>query len=215
VIVVMPNMSNQFYNYLANHIFNFFEKTKIKNGDRFYLQLDSKHELDSLINAIKEVRDTIPFDYQHDLGDQYSTICVLINNVKIVIANTEENVKPDFLVTLRNEVGEQKGVWKNTALLSIVTEQLDSIQGGSSDLQKEGMPLHPNFLYKILKEDIENRVANKIEQVILLDNLTSLMSEQIFQQISFFDFENIFSVITKGQLEEQDYINFGLFKDLN
>lgn len=208
-------MSNQFYNYIAEHLIEYFNNTKIKNGDRFYLQLDTKDELNQLVSAIKNSSNHLPFVYTHELGDEYSTFCLPFENLKLVVAHTSANVSPDFLVTLRNQVGEQKDVWNNTALLSIVTEQLDSILGGSSDLQKEGMPLHPNYLFKKIKTEIEDKIINKVEQIVLMDNLTSLMKEQAYQKLSFFDFENIFNVVDKGRIEDTDYINFGLFKDEN
>ncbi|WP_227939012.1 DNA phosphorothioation-dependent restriction protein DptH [Alkalihalobacillus deserti] len=206
-------MLNQFYKYVGELLLDFFAKTSLSKGDRFYLQLDSPEEVAELVSNLKESSLANPFIYKHSLGDEYETAYLEINNMKLVIAHTSTDVKPDFLVTLRNQVGEQYGVWKGTALLSIVSEQLDSIQGGSSDLQKEGMPLHPTSLFKRIKAEIENSVLSKNEQLILLDNLNHLMDDHAILQLTLLDFEDIFDVLIKGSLEDKDYKNFGLFKD--
>ncbi|WP_077622435.1 DNA phosphorothioation-dependent restriction protein DptH [Sediminibacillus massiliensis] len=206
-------MSNQFYNYIASLLLDYFNKIGIKSGDRFYLQLDNASDVHQLIEAMRNMENTTPFSYKHDLGERYDTFAIKFNEHKLVVAFTSENVKPDFLVTLRNLVGEQEGDWENTSLISIVSEQLDSIQGGSSDLQKEGMPLHPESLFNSLKKEIENSQLEKVDQIILFDNLSNLMKEQPFQQITLFEFEDIFSTLQKGGIEDNEYYKFGLFKD--
>ncbi|WP_085524488.1 DNA phosphorothioation-dependent restriction protein DptH [Tuberibacillus sp. Marseille-P3662] len=206
-------MSSQFYNYISDLILGFFQEQKINMGDRFYLQLDNKDDVYKLVQALSTRSITKEFIYQHQLGQEYRTFSIEINDVKLVVAHTSDLVKPDFLVTLRNLVGDQEGKWKNTALLSIVSEQLDSIQGGSSDLQKEGMPLHPNYLFNHLKNEIENSTLDRTEQKILLNNLDSLKQDQLYQQITFFELEDLFTILAKGSIEDHDYKNFSLFKD--
>ncbi|WP_043931895.1 DNA phosphorothioation-dependent restriction protein DptH [Bacillus sp. EB01] len=206
-------MSNQFYNYISSLLVDHFKNNGLKAGERFYLQLDKEEDTVLLVEALRRIQGCQEFKYQHELGEEYRTFSLPYGSINLVIAHTSGNVKPDFLVTLRNLVGEQKHVWNNTALLSIVSDQLDSIQGGSSDLQKEGMPLHPSSLFKDLKKEIENSVLSKVDQIILLDNLDNLMKEQTFQQISFFEFEDIFSTLQKGSIDDNEYYKFGLFKD--
>ncbi|MGD6943928.1 DNA phosphorothioation-dependent restriction protein DptH [Cytobacillus gottheilii] len=206
-------MSNQFYNYIASLLSNFFEQEGIKNGDRFYLQLDNENDVMHLVSALQSIEGSEVFKYKHDLGEEYETFQIPYQNTRLVVAYTSKNVKPDFLVTLRNLVGEQKTVWEGTALLSIVSEQLDSIQGGSSDLQKEGMPLHPNSIFSKLKNEIDNSELTKVDQIILIDNLDNLMDEQFYQQITFFEFEDIFTTLQNGFINDKEYYKFGLFKD--
>ncbi|WP_404458416.1 DNA phosphorothioation-dependent restriction protein DptH [Oceanobacillus kapialis] len=206
-------MSNQFYKYIASLLVDYFKTIGIKAGDRYYLQLDNPTEVKLLVDALSNFESSIPFKYQHRLGEEYTTNALTFNDHRLVIAYTSEFVKPDFLVTLRNLVGEQKSEWEDTSLISIVSEQLDSIQGGSSDLQKEGMPLHPQSLFKSLRKEIDGSVLEKVDKIILLDNLTNLMKEQPFQQITLFEFEDIFSTLEKGHIEDHEYYKFGLFKD--
>ncbi|MDV2884690.1 DNA phosphorothioation-dependent restriction protein DptH [Alkalihalophilus pseudofirmus] len=206
-------MSNQFYKYVSEILVDYFADYNPSNGDRYYLQLDNHDEVLHLVESLLNSSFAHPFTFKHSLGEEYKTFYIELKGLKLVIAYTSPEVKPDFLVTLRNQVGEQEGSWNNTALLSIVSEQLDSIQGGSSDLQKEGMPLHPNSLFKRLKNEIENSVLSKNEQIILMDNLKHLMEDHALLQVTLLDFEDIFSVLSKGSLEDKDYNSFGLFKD--
>ena len=209
----MHSMSNEFYNYICELLLGDFKNRSIKAGDRFYLQLDKVEDVENLVEAFQEQKNVKQFVYKHELGEPYKTFSVEIQNVQLVIAYTNENVKPDFLVTLRNQVGEQKGVWKDTALLSIVSEQLDSIQGGSSDLQKDGMPLHPNSIVKGLRQEIESSMLDKTAQIILIENMEMIKQEQAHQQVTFFEFEEIFSTLAKGTIEDKDYQKFAVFKD--
>lgn len=103
------------------------------------------------------------------------------------------------MVTLRNQVGEQKGIWKDTALLSIVFKQLDSIQGGSTDLQKEGMPLHPKTFEAGLQEKIDSSVLDKVDQTILSERKKQISSESSFQQITFLISKKYLRLSPKGK----------------
>ena len=210
----MLNMLNQFYDYISDLLVDFFKNIDLKKGDRFYLQLDNEQEVLSLVNSMNNhIAGVNRFPFKHKLGEEYETFYIPVGELKLVVAYTSPTVKPDFLVLLRNQVGEQDGVWANTALISIVSEQLDSIQGGSSDLQKEGMPLHPNSIYKRLKKEIENTTLPKVDQIILQDNLDNLMKDQFYQRITIFDFEEILITLQKGYIDSKDYFKFGLFKD--
>ncbi|MFI2859250.1 DNA phosphorothioation-dependent restriction protein DptH [Paenibacillus sp. JSM ZJ436] len=206
-------MSNQFYNYVSNLLIGFFSKINIQPGQRYFLQLENEEEVLTLVESLREQSMSTPFVYQHDQGSAYHTFSVAISNVNLVVAFTSPGVSPDFLVTLRNQVGEQQGIWKDTALLSIVFKQLDSIQGGSTDLQKEGMPLHPKTFESGLQEQIDNSVLDKVEQVILTERMEQILSESSFQHITFFDFEEIFTALFKGKIDPSEYKDFGLFED--
>lgn len=206
-------MSNPFFKKISDMLHQFFQKELKSPGERYYLQLDHEHDVEGMAQALQIHPDSNPFTYQHQYGEAYTTFAIPVNGINLVVAYTSSKVKPDFLVTLRNQVGEQKGVWENSALLSIVSSQLDSIQGGSSDLSKEGMPLHAQSIVAHLKHEIENSVLSKVEQLILLDRMDLTLQEQLFQQITIFDFEEIFRILEVGSIQDQDYKMLGLFKD--
>ncbi|WP_243735211.1 DNA phosphorothioation-dependent restriction protein DptH [Paenibacillus turpanensis] len=206
-------MLNPFFKKISNMLHQFFQKELVSPGERYYLQLDHEGDVEGMAEALQTHADSIAFTYQHEYGESYTTFALPVNGINLVVAFTSNNVKPDFLVTLRNQVGEQKGVWENSALLSIVSSQLDSIQGGSSDLSKEGMPLHAQSVVTHLKQEIEKSALSKVEQLILLDRMDLTLQEQVFQQITIFDFEEIFRILEVGSIQDQDYKMLGLFKD--
>lgn len=209
-------MLNQFYKYITGLVIDYFKDNQLRSGDRFYLQLDREEDVIGLYDELRTNSQfkAIPFSYTHKYGEEpFETYCIEINGTKLVLASTLNGVKPDFLVLLRNLVGEQKDDWKDTALLSIVTEQLDSIQGGSRDLQREGLPLHPNSIVKNLKSKMEETFAKDVTKTILLDRMESILEEQIIQQITFFDFEEIFVILNQGKMYDEDYKKLSIFKD--
>ncbi|WP_078410114.1 DNA phosphorothioation-dependent restriction protein DptH [Priestia abyssalis] len=208
-------MLNQFYNYLSEKLIGYLQNEPLRGGERFYLQFDNEEQVESFYRVLEESEASQPFHYRHEHGSPYSTISIKISeNIKVVVAATSENVTPDFLVTLRNQVGEQKGVWENTALLSICHETLDSIRGGSSDLQKEGMPFNVKSILKTLKEDIEASSLKKEEKEVLSFYLRKKLDDVVLQP-SLWDYEEILGFLVKKEIAKADYPNLGLFYDEN
>ncbi|MEX3623302.1 DNA phosphorothioation-dependent restriction protein DptH [Viridibacillus arvi] len=206
-------MLNQFCNYIVEELVEYWNQLPLRSGERFYLQMDSPEEVNAIVEVFRNLNKIEPFVYQHDLGLPFETICLPIDNVKLVIAATSACVTPDYLALIRNNVSLQKGLWKDTALISIVSEELDTIPGGSSDLQKEGMPLHPTSIYKKLKATIRSGKLPKVDQIILEDNLDNLMSDHEFIQMTFLDFADIYTTSKKDAISDDEYATFGLFKD--
>uniref|UniRef100_UPI001C99A025 hypothetical protein n=1 Tax=Priestia megaterium TaxID=1404 RepID=UPI001C99A025 len=79
-----------------------------------------------------------------------------------------------FLVTLRNLGRQQKAVWQNSTLITILSHQLHSIQPPTTHLQKQAMPLHPPSLFNNFTNEIQNTTFEKLDQIILLHNLNNL-----------------------------------------
>lgn len=209
----MPNMSNQFYKYLSEKLINYFNQITLQGGERFYLQFDNERQVQEFYEFLKSDEKTEEFRYQHHHGSPYTTFAMQSGSVKIVVAATTEHVTPDFLVTLRNQVGEQKGIWSGTGLLSICHETLDSIRGGSSDLQKEGMPLNVKSIVKTLKEEIDkNKTLDTDQKEVLKFHLKKKLEESYIQS-SLWDYEEILGFLSKGEIKEKDYSQLGLFYD--
>lgn len=211
----MLSMSNQFYKFIRNTIIDYFQNSQISQGDRYYIQLDHTDQVEQLVTELKgtKIPETEIFTYTHLDADPYETFCFNINGCKLVIAFTSELVTPDYLVTLRNQVGEQEGDWENTALLSIVSEQLDSIQGGSSDLHKKGMPLHPVSLQSTIEHQLYQTNISQSEKWLVQSSLDFLMEDHFINRISLFDFKDYIEILSKGEVNTKDCNNFGLFKD--
>lgn len=211
----MLSMSNQFYNYITQEIINYWQENEIQKGNRYFLRLDTVEEVTSMVAALKEVAPNLvdTFKYEHEQGDCYETFSLQFADIKLVIAHTNEGVKTDYLALIRNLVSEQQEGWENTALISIVSEQLDTIPGGSLDMQSEGMPLHPKMLYSKLHQRIQESLLSKAEKLILADNLEKLMLDYELIKLSIFEFEEILATIYKGKIEPKDYKELGMFVD--
>jgi DNA phosphorothioation-dependent restriction protein DptH len=210
----MRSMLNQFYNYLADKLISFFEKQNFNGGERYYLQFDNEEQVKQFYSVLKCHPKSEEFTYQHEYGSPYYTFSLNMKGIKIVVAATVENVTPDFLVTLRNKVGEQLDEWKDTALLSICHQTLDSIRGGSSDLQKEGMPFHVKSITKTLKHEIEKSSLTRAEKEVVSFYLNKKLEDMVLQP-ALFDFAEILGLLSQGTIKKKDYSSLGLFYDEN
>ena len=210
-------MSNQFYEYLSNKLIDFFENEGIVNGSTFFMLFDEKEQLSQFDNSLKEMgkHKSIydEFYFTHPISKkEYSTYSLKINGKKLVIANSLNIKHSSYLVTLRNFVGDQEEEWKDTSLLILYLESIDSIEGGAGNLQKEGMPLSINNISKNLDDDIDNskKLSDSSKEIIKF-----FLSNQIndFYENTLWDYETILSIIEKGHIEPEDMITMGLFVD--
>lgn len=215
----MLNMSNQFYNYLSSKILNYFNKENIKKGDRFFIELDEAEQVDNLYYSFKQkgIDEGIynSFNYIHkNAKNEFKSFSLLIDGVNLVLAKST-NVKPDYLVTLRNQVTNQEGEWENTALLIICSEPLDSIYNGMRNLKKEGMPLSINFISRNLETEInKSKKLTKAEKEVAKFVLNNV-NEETSAKPTLWDFENILGIIEKGHIDDEDFKELELFKDEN
>lgn len=213
----MFNMSNQFYNYLAEELIRYWkdEENKLTKGNRYFLRLDEAEGVLAMANALKTVEPELveQFEYVHEFGDPYKTFALKFGEIKLVVAYTKEDVLTDYLALIRNLVSDQQPGWENTALISIVSEQLDTIPGGSLDVQSEGMPLHVASLSQNLHEKILSSAITKAEKLILSDYLERIVSDYKLIKLSIFEFEEILATLYKGSIESEDYKNLGMFHD--
>ncbi len=209
----MPSMLNQFYQYMSKKLIRFLESEQLSGGERFYLQFDSKDNVKDFYQTLGQNGIAEPFVYKHEQGSPYQTFCLMMGSVRVVVAATINDVTPDYLVTLRNQVSEQDNEWKETALLSICYETLDSIRGGSSDLQKEGMPFNILSITKYIKEELEtNEQLCEPEKEVIRFHLDKKL-EDVVIQTSLWDYADVISLIEKGKIETGDFKSLHLFID--
>ena len=213
----MLNMSDQFYSYLSNKLFNYFENNKLKKGDKFYIQFDEKDEILDFYESIKEYaidnHSFEEFSYKHEKGDEFDTFSITCGDLKLVIVESV-SISEDYLVTLRNQVGSQKGVWENTALLIIYDEAKDSIFNGMGNLANDGMPLNINYISKNLEDEISSsKNLEKSSKEIIRFSLKNL-KEDIFQT-TIWDYKNILSIIKSEKITPEDLFELKLFPDKN
>lgn len=203
-------MSKQFYNYLADKLKDYLKSEAVKPGERFYVQLDEKKQVEDFYEVLKALNESEKFVYKHEKGNEYESFLLNINNTKLVVASTY-NVTPGYLVTIRNASKEQQNEWNNTALLIICDEPLDSIKGGCQDLRQDGMPFSVKKISSNLNSDIENSQLSKADSEILKFYMSKKLDSSYNSTL--WDYEEILSIIQKNKVNEEDYQKIGIFKD--
>ena len=207
-------MSNKFYNYLSDKIKDFFKNSEIRHGDKFFIQFDEKYRVDEFYDTLKNDLDNVEeFRYQHENSNvPFTTFTTLLKNgIKVVVVNSN-NVSVDYLVTLRNQVTSQEDVWRDTALLLICYDIIDSIYDGMRNLEKEDMPLNINIIKDNLKDEIDSSDnLSKVDKIVTKFYLDKKIEDAF--QTTLWDYEDILSIINKGEIEENDYKNLGIFPD--
>ncbi|WP_170061575.1 DNA phosphorothioation-dependent restriction protein DptH [Terribacillus saccharophilus] len=207
-------MSSQFFKFIATLISDFFSESPAGAGDRYYVVLNNMEDVKGLKRAFEEEIATSPFKYPLENGRLYVTRELKYKNgADLVLANTDTNITNDFLVTLRNRVGDQFQDWKGKSLLSIITGNLDSISGGSISLQSEGMPLNPKELSKIINRKIDEDISNVTDKIVLTNYISEIDNERLYQFTTFYDYKEVLEILEKGFLSKDDYQDLGMFKD--
>lgn len=210
----MHNMSNQLYNYISDLIIQYFESNQIQSGERFNFYLENTDSISLLFDAIKNntLDNSEDFHYTHpDGGDTYKTFAVSINDTKVIVA-AANSASEDYFTMLRNKVADQTDEFVDTAILILFSGKLDSLLGGSGSLAKEGMPLHYSiFREKIIKEISECPSFTDLDKKLLNFILDKKVKSVVEDNNSIFDFEEIITIIKKGNLEQTDLKNLGLF----
>ena len=155
------------------------------------------------------------FEYELNGVTEYRTIVIDYGTSELIIATQIEGVQPDFFVKLRNLVSEQEGEGVNRSLLVIYHGQLDSIDGGGANLQKEGMPLNPQKILEELKSELKQMAERKGALVEVIDFHLKEIEEEFssFKGVSFFDFEEILSLMQKSELSKSDFLTLRFFHD--
>lgn len=203
-------MSDQFYKYLSNRIIEYFKNGNVFPGDRFFIELDQKTDslylFDEISKSCKEVT------YPISNGYEFKGNTIHIGELRILVVQTLETIKPDFLVTLRNKVSEQLYGWENTCLLFILYETLDSIKLGSRDLTSKGFPLNFESIKENLSKEISENISKESDKSILEYEL-SLKHTDKYIRSSLTDYKDILSCVQRKALDQTDFENFGMFID--
>ncbi len=212
----MHNMLDQFYSYLAKNIVKYFEYRKVKSGDKFNIQFEKEEEVKSMYNALKKESNSKEFIHSTINGSMYETYSIDVKGTEVVVACTDKDTTDDFLIRLRNLVGDESGKeLKDCAILFIHNTTLDSLIKGTESFQKEGMPFHTKSLVKNIKENLNQSHIKEEDRYILDFTLNKMNNDIVEDNSSIFQYANILNVLNKGGLEKQDYNEFGLFYDAN
>lgn len=208
-IVGKFSMSNQFYDYLADKLINFFKHHSLNEGDRFLINFDTKNQVNNFCNVLKREKDG-DFNFRYNNSyDEFNTFFLTFNGVDLIV--TGSDVTPDFLVTLRNFVSTAEGEWKNKALLIVSDNIKDSINGGMKNLNEKGYPFSLDYIIDNLSNDINKSNLSKYDKEILSVYLSN--EEEGLYKVTLWDFEYVLSIINKGVIEDSDYEKLDMFPD--
>lgn len=207
-------MSNIFYNYLSENIINHFRTNKLGAGDKYYVQFETEEQVKNLYLELEKNIIAGPFFYEdNSRGQKYETYELNFGHVQLVIAAAMEGgPHPDFLATLRNLVGVEKG-YTNKAILFIHYSSLDSILGGAGSLAKEGMPLNISVIERDIKRKINEIGYSDTDKIILKQYLKNKGKELDGTTASIFEYEDIIESLNDSQITVDEYRKFELFPD--
>lgn len=211
----MLNMSKPFYNHVADQLSSYFA-SEVKQGivNRYFLSLPSEGYVVDVVDALRALPEADTFNYTTPgASEVYSTDALRYGNHTYVIATTLDGTHIDFIVTLRNLMSEQRGEWKNTSLVIISDNLLDSISGGSKDLTSEGMPLHASQMVNNLEEHVKDSKLVGEDKEVLLHYLKETEGRYYADQPSFLDYEEVLTWSNGETINDEDYKALGCFKD--
>lgn len=209
-------MLNQFYSYLAKNLIEYFKYRKIKSGDKFNIQFEKENEVLEMYGALKKESENEKFIYNISDGVDYETFSIDIDGTEVIVAATNENITADFLIRLRNLVGDETNYYfKDKAILFIHNTTLDSLVKGTESFQKEGMPFHTKNLVENIKENLSKSNLKEEDKYILEFTLDKMGSSVLEDNSSIFQYANVLNVLNKGSISKDDYKEFGIFYDEN
>lgn len=210
----MPNMSEQFYKYIATTIVEHLSSRQLEGGERFSLYMEETNAVSTLYNTIGNSGfEKIPFSYQHEKGTtSFETYAININDSHLIVVASNNDVREDFITTLRNQVAKQEGNFTKKNLLILFSGRLDSLLGGSEDLTKAGMPLNSKIFREKLINSIKTESGLKpYEKAILEYSLDKMKEDIATDNYSIFDYQGIVGTINQKTIKTDDYHTLGLF----
>lgn len=210
----MHNTLNPLYKYVSQLIVEFFTNQQIKSGDRYNLYMEEKSYVHQLFEALRLNNNSAvqPFFYKHPSGnDSFESFSIRINQTNVLIASSESATE-DYFTMLRNTISEQAKGFENMALFIVYNQKLESISGGSENLEKDGMPLHYLSFRKRVENDINTSTSLKFHEKEILKTILLYKTKNVLEDNnSIFDYEAVINALSKGKIDKKDFQNLGLF----
>lgn len=209
----MHSMYEQFYRFLANSIVKYFKQIDLKPGAKYDIRLPNMSEVEDFYNIFALLEESEPFNYQVEGQSAYNAYALKIGEIKIILASTALSVTEDFLALLRNKVGTDDVLFKNTAILFIHHGSLESILKGADSLQKIGMPLHPDMIRQV----VEDRLKDGDYSLTIKRVLRFVMNKKEVQAIdnrnALVEYREILEILNQEKIDTKQYSELGLFFD--
>ncbi len=208
----MRNMSKEFYDYLANRIYDFFNKSLLNIGDKFILNLDNSEDVELFYKAFDKLLSTLNKKMLYDRPEDenfktYQFECDSNSDIRVVVVS-EKLCSNAYMTNLRNTIPSEKGV-----LFMISSNPNDSISGANEDLKKEGMPLHKDKIIEDLETKIKKSSLPDGKKQILSYALEENYEGNIMDTYSLMDYADIITILSKEKFSEDDFYKFEMFSD--
>ncbi|MBD5476839.1 MAG: DNA phosphorothioation-dependent restriction protein DptH [Lachnospiraceae bacterium] len=207
-------MSNTFYSYISEKIIKYFQSNEPVAGDKYYIQFETEEQVNKLYLELGNNVIAKKFVYQDvDRNQKYDTYELNFGQIQLIIAaSMDGGPHPDFLATLRNLVGVERG-YEKKAILFIHCSSLDSILGGAGSLGKEGMPLNISDIKKDIDRRINETGYSELDKTILRQYLENKSKELDGTVATIFEYEDIIQCLSDSQITADEYKKFELFPD--
>ncbi|WP_434432682.1 helicase HerA domain-containing protein [Lactiplantibacillus paraplantarum] len=206
-------MLKEYYKFLCNRLIDWSRNIAIQAGDRYVLNFENDNQVREFMTILAGFDDIYNFQL---MDEQYGPSALVFDinensHMRLVVVSTVE-VTPDYLVSLRNRIGQQQGIWQNTALLFVSNKILDSINSGAKDIGRQGGPFNTGALKRNMQVTIDNsqRLSKDDKDVLKFMVKTIYDGEQ---ELTLMDFAGVYGIIEKGELSDSDYIQMGYFQD--
>lgn len=204
-------MSDRYYSFLSDRLIDWLKQRKnLQSADKYFVLLDSEADALNFYNAIENAS----FSGKNKFVSKefnYQTIGVKKDGINVLFVSPVNRVTQDFLVTVRNRVNTNEGDWKNTAVIFIVYDALDSIIGGSFDISQKDAPFNIKTIKENVKKEIDNTQKLKESEKEALEYYMREIAMSSNSNLK--DFEIIFGILNQGEIRLEDYNLMGFFPD--
>ena len=115
----MHSMLEEYYDFLSERLISWAKKASLTAGERYVLNFENVDEVKGFISELQKLDGINNFYISSDYGSGFSGLSYQLsqnNGMQFVIVSTI-NVTSAYLVSLRNQIGKQSGIWENTVLL--------------------------------------------------------------------------------------------------
>lgn len=209
-------MLREYYKYLANRIEEYFKISRDIEGYKYSVMFESSEQVQNLYKQMEMLDRAEPFSYKNHEGvEVYKSFYLRFGEKKLIIAATINNIRTDFLTTLRNSIGTDKEGFEGAGIFIIYDSKLDSISNATESFQKEGMPFHVDKIVENIKQIVEASDMSNIDKQILSYELNKRMNDTYKDNTSLFEYKEILGVINTGSIKQENYKEFRLFYDPN
>lgn len=209
-------MLNEFYDFISNRIFSFFQvqsdQGTLHRAESFCLKLDDE---EMVINVSSSLRTLLlknnsigTYKLKCLDGTIYETFTLLAKDIEIIIAAQDSKMTSDFLgATLRNAANEEK-----KPLLMITANPIDSALSGSRNMSSAGMPFYFENLIKEITSMISNSTKlTNAEKEILHFELERRKDDVFSDRSSLYEYKELLAIMSSGKINEDIYPGFRLF----